>query len=181
MQQQPQSVPQGPSRTGSVINKVKDARIETIYKISKFVDLIMAGLIVTQAIFRLVTADNFHTFTGFILTFYILIFGIGLCFIECNIMRARVWFYFMNYSLGRAIFYFVMTLLCFGSGASVNFFDIIVGIICGVVAIMFLFFHIWHRHSEHAHVQKLIEEMNAKRAKANANPTVLNVPAANRV
>jgi len=117
----------------------------------------MAVLIIIQALFRLVMADNFHTFTGFMLTFYLFIFGIALCSIECNLMRARVWFYFMNYAMGKAIFYAVMALLCFGSGASVNWFDILIGLICLAVCVMFVFFHIWFKDEEPAYVQKLIE------------------------
>ena len=163
-------------RKDSYIDRVKTANIDTIYKLSKFVDLTMAVLIILQGFFRLVMADNFHTFTGFMLTFYLILFGVGLCCLECNLMRARVWFYFMNYSLGKAIFYTVMALLCFGSGASVNWFDILIGLVCGAVAIVFFFIHIWHKDAEHGYVQKLIEEMNAKRA--GQTTSTLNIPAA---
>ncbi len=113
----------------------------------------MATLIIIQALFRFVVADNFHTFTGFLLTLYLFVFGIALICIECNLMRARVWFYFMNFALGKAMFYGVMALICFGSGASVNFFDILIGIICIGVCIMFGFFHLWFHNEENAYVQ----------------------------
>ena len=139
------------------MDRVKDANIETIYKMSKCVQLVMAVLIILQAFFRLVTADNFHTFTGFMLTFYLMLFGICLICIECNLKRARIYFYFMNFSLGKFFFYTVMTCLCFGSGASVNFFDIFIGMICGFLAVCFFFINMWHKNEEDAHVQKLIE------------------------
>ena len=140
-----------------MIERAKTAKIETVYTVSKCIQLIMAILIIIQALFRLVVADNFHTFTGFMLTFYLLLFGILLIYIECNLQRARVWFYFMNFALGKFMFYTVMTMLCFGSGATVNMFDILIGMICAACAVMFFFVHIWHKNEEEAHVQKLIE------------------------
>ena len=130
----------------------------------------MASLIILQAIVRLFVADSFHTFTGFVLTLYLLVFGICIFMIEFTLKRARVWFYFMNFALGKALFYIVMTLLCFGSGASINWFDILVGIICGIVAVVFIFFHIWHKGEEAAHVETLIEQMNVKLGEAGSQP-----------
>ena len=101
----------------------------------------MAVLICLQAFFRLAVAENFHTFTGFVLTFYLFLFGILLCFIECNLKRARIWFYFMNFSIGKFFFYVAMALICFGSGASVNFFDILIGLICAALAVVYFFMH----------------------------------------
>ena len=147
-------------------DKLKNASIDNVYLFTKVVQLLMAFLIILQAVIRLLTADNFHTFTGFLLTFYLLIFGIAIFLIECNLKRARIWFYFMNYSLGKCIFYSFLTLLCFGSGAQVSFFDILVGVVFALVAIMFCFFHCWFKQDEPAYVQKLIEEMNAKNAQA---------------
>jgi len=120
---------------------------------TKCVQLVMAVVIILQALIRLLTADNFHTFTGFMLTFYLFIFGMSIISIECNFKRARIWFYFMNYSLGKCIFYFFMTLLCFGSGTMVSFFDILVGVIFGLMFIMFGFFHFWFKTEEPAYVQ----------------------------
>ena len=114
------------------------------------------------------TADNFHTFTGFCLTFYIYVFAMALIAIECNCKRARIWFYFMNYSLGKAIFYGIMAAICFTSGASVTFFDILVGCVCGLVCVMFVFFHCWHKEQEPAFVEKLITEMNERNAATQA-------------
>ena len=122
----------------------------------------MAILIILQAVLRLIVAENFHTFTGFVLTFYLMIFGICIIMVECSLKRARVWFYFMNFALGKAFFYIVMTLICFGSGGAITFFDILIGILCGVVAALFICFHIWHKDSEADHVKTLIEEMEQK-------------------
>ena len=86
------------------------------------------------------------------LTFYLFIFGLLLIFIECNMFRCRVWFYFMNFSLGKCIFYFVMTLLCFGSGTEIAFFDVLVGIVCGLLSLLFGFFHLSFKQDEPAFV-----------------------------
>ena len=128
----------------------------------------MAVLIMLQAIMRLFSADNFRTFTGFALTLYLIIFSIALCCIECNLKRARVWFYFMNYSLGKFFFYVVMAALCFGSGAQAQFFDILVGIIFALCAVMYFTFHFWFKTEEPEFVQRLIEQMNEKQAAADA-------------
>ena len=136
----------------------------------------MAVIILLQALIRLFTADNFHTFTGFVLTFYLTIFGVAILAIECNLMRARVWFYFMNFALGKAIFYGFMTLLCFGSGAQVSWFDIMVGVIFGLICILFFFLHLWFKADEPAYVQKLIEDMN-KRIEERQNKTISTKPA----
>ena len=109
-------------------------------------------------------ADNFHVFVGFILTAYLYIFAFAVICIECNCLRARVWFYFMNYSLGKAIFYGVMALLCFGSGTMVNWFDILVGAVCGVVSCIFIFLYCTFKDEEGAFVQKMIEDMNNRQA-----------------
>ena len=124
--------------------------------------MLMAVLIMLQALIRLLTADNFHVFTGFMLTFYLFVFGLVLIFIECNMFRCRVWFYFMNFSLGKSIFYFVMTLLCFGSGTEIAFFDVLIGIVCGLLCILFGFFHLTFKDEEPTYVQKLIEQMNKR-------------------
>ena len=113
------------------------------------------------------TADNFHTFTGFCLTFYIYVFAMAIIAIECNCKRARIWFYFMNFSLGKAIFYGLMAVICFSSGASVSWFDILVGCVFGVVCVMFVFFHCWFNQAEPAYVEKLVSEMNARNAAKN--------------
>ena len=118
----------------------------------------MAVLIILQAFLRLITADNFHTFTGFVLTAYLMIFGIVLICIECNWRRARILFYIMNFARGKFLFYTVMTLLCFGSGATVSFFDVLVGIICAVCAIAFFFIHLWHKNAEVEYVATLVAE-----------------------
>ena len=124
----------------------------------------MASVLILQATLRMFTADNFHTFTGFCLTFYIYVFAMAIIAIECNCMRARVWFYFMNFSLGKAIFYGLMAVICFSSGASVSWFDILVGCVFGLVCIMFAFFHCWFKDAEGAYVEKLITEMNDRNA-----------------
>ena len=85
-------------------------------------------------------------------SFYLFVFSIAIFLIECNCIRARVWFYFMNYSLGKSIFYLFMTLLCFGSGATVSVFDIIVGAIFALMCMMFLTFHFIFKADEPAHV-----------------------------
>jgi len=124
----------------------------------------MASILILQATLRMFTANNFHTFTGFCLTFYIFIFAMAIIAIECNCKRARVWFYFMNYSLGKAIFYGIMACICFSSGASISWFDILVGIVVCFISIMFGFFHFWFRQAEPEYVEKLITEMNEKNA-----------------
>ena len=116
----------------------------------------MAVLLLVQGTIRMMIADNFHTFTGFCITLYLYVFGIAIICIECNLQRARVWFYFMNYSLGKAIFYCVMSLLCFGSGAKITFLDIIAGIVFGICCAMFVVFHLWHGTKEREFVEKLI-------------------------
>ena len=131
---------------------LKGTKIEKIYCFSRCVQIFMASLIMTQSIIRMVLASNFHTFTGFMITFYLFVFSIAIFLIECNCIRARVWFYFMNYSLGKSIFYLFMTLLCFGSGATVSVFDIIVGAIFALMCMMFLTFHFIFKADEPAHV-----------------------------
>mmetsp|Transcript_13571 Transcript_13571/g.18580 ORF Transcript_13571/g.18580 Transcript_13571/m.18580 type:complete len:82 (-) Transcript_13571:249-494(-) len=79
------------------------------------------------------------------LTLYLMLFGLLLICIECNLKRARVWFYFMNFALGKAMFYIAMAMLCFSSGVSVSFFDVLIGIICGAAALAFIFIHMWHK------------------------------------
>ena len=122
----------------------------------------MGVLLSLQATIRLFTTDNFHTFTGFLITFYLIVFAAAIFAIECNCKRARVWFYFMNFSLGKCMFFALMTLICFGSGASVSWFDILIGIVFGLATVMYFLFHMWFRSEEGGYVQKLIEDMNKK-------------------
>ena len=129
---------------------------------TKAIQLVMAVLIILQSVIRLFTASNFQVFTGFIFTFYLFMFGMILIFIECNMFRCRVWFYFMNFSLGKSIFYFIMTLLCFGSGTDIAFFDILIGVVCALLCLLFGFFHLSFKQDEPAYVQKLIELMNKR-------------------
>ena len=122
---------------------------------------------ILQATLRMFTADNFHTFTGFCLTGYIFVFAMAIISIECNCKRARIWFYFMNFSLGKAIFYGLMAVICFSSGASVSWFDILVGVVFGLVCVMFVFFHCWFKDDEPAYVEKLVSEINNQAAAKN--------------
>ena len=141
--QAPSPAPQ-PAATQSTSKKamerLKGTKIESVFTFVKIVQLVMALVILLQSVIRMFTTDNFHTFTGFVLTFYLVVFALALIAIECDLFRARVWFYFMNYSLGKCMFFFVMTLLCFGSGAQVSWFDILVGVVFGLVTVMYFFF-----------------------------------------
>lgn len=127
-----------------------------MYKFVKFFQLIMAFTLILQGTLRLFASDVMKTFTGFALTFYLYIFAISIVCIECNLLRARVWFYFMNFSLGKFMFYLVMTALCFGSGADVSWFDVLVGVVFALAAVMFITFHFWFKDREMEFVQKLI-------------------------
>ena len=138
-------------------DRVKNASIDNVYTFTKCFQILMGVIIILQATIRLFGTDNFRVFTGFLLTFYLYIIAIGIFAIECNCKRARVWFYFMNFSLGKAMFYLVMALLCFSSGADISFFDILVGVVCGLACAMFVVFHMWFKLEEPAYVQKLIE------------------------
>ena len=147
-----------------MVEGIKNTKIDNIYMFVKLVQFIMAALMILQGTIRLFSASNFHTFTGFCITGYLYIFAISIICIECNLLRARVWFYFMNFSMGKAIFYGVVSLLCFGSGAEVTFIDILVGIVCGGACVMFIFFHLWFGTMEAEHVNKKIQEMNDRLA-----------------
>ena len=127
----------------------------------------MACLIIAQATIRIIADDNFHNFTGFCLTIYLYVFAIAIAFIEFNWLRARIWFYFMNFSLGKCFFYLVIALLCFGAGAEVSWFDILCGVIFSLVVVLYMFLYAWFRNEEPAYVQKLIEQMEER---ANAPP-----------
>ena len=141
------------------LDKAKNANIETVYKVTKWIQIVMAILIFIQATIRLFAEDSMHSWSGFLITTYMLVFAVMIMLIELNKMRARVWFYFLNFALGRFMFYVFMTLVCFGTGGSVMFMDVLVGIACAVCAIGFFFIHLWHKDNEEAHVKTLIESM----------------------
>ena len=108
-----------------------------------------------------------HTFAGFTLSLYLIIFGIMLLLVELSLMHARAWFYFLNFAWGKSLFSIFIALFLLGSARSVRWLDVLVAVWFIVLSLLFFVMFLAYRTSEQAHVQILIKNMEEKIAAKN--------------
>ena len=106
---------------------------------------------VLTAVLRIASWSNYASTTMFMLTIYLFLFAAIFMLVEFRINRAQIFFYFLNFTWGKAISYFCIGCLLVFSGAYkdneiyVIWLDIVTGIWFFLMTLVFLIMHfIWH-------------------------------------
>lgn len=131
-----------------------------VYVAQKIFQFINAGVLVMAAIVRFIYTKQIVSFSGYMLTFYLLLFAsIYICH-EVSVSEFRLWFYFLNFGWGKGLFDLFIGCLCLGSGFAVEWLDLVVGIYFIVIAIGFAAISIVFRKNEVKLVDEMLVEIN---------------------
>ena len=129
------------SKKERAVKEVKNARIETVFLIHKIIQIAVALTMLVFSIIRIAAAEEKETVTGFMISFYLIVFALIFLFLECNVKKTRLWFYFLNSALGKAIFYIFLFLCCFGSGHAATWVDRLLAVIFSITAGIYIFIY----------------------------------------
>jgi hypothetical protein len=133
-----------------------------VYLVQKIFQFINAGVLVLAAIVRFIYTKQIVSFSGYVLTFYLLLFAaIYICH-EVSVSEFRLWFYFLNFGWGKGLFDLFIGCLCLGSGLAVEWLDILVGVYFIILSIGFGAISLVYRKNE----VKLVDEMLLEIAEA---------------
>ena len=84
-------------------------------------------------------------FAAFSLSFYFIGFAVILTLVEFDLLRARVWFYLLNFSWGKGLFSLFVGLFLIGAPRSTAWFDILMACVFFIVSIIFFVLHCYHK------------------------------------
>ena len=155
--------------------KLKSTPIEKIYTIKKILQIIGAVVLFMTAIFRIaiiiasatgaeeteVKEYKPNPFAAFSLSLYLIVFGAVLILVEFSLLRARVWFYLLNFSWGKSLFSLFVGLFLIGAPRSVAWFDILMACVFLILSIIFFVLHCYHKDAEQNHVDILMDKYDA--------------------
>ena len=141
--------------------------IEKIFKISMVIQIANAAILIVTGLLRIFMVKTYsaesHAFAGFTLSLYLILFGVMILLVELTIMRARAWFYFLNFGWGKALFSLFIALFLLGSGRAVRWLDVLLAVYFIIISIFFLFVYLAKRTAEPTYVQEiLIKQMDEK-------------------
>ena len=154
MNEKPAALPA--SKKQKALETVKNTSIETVFFLTKMIQLTLAMLMVVFSVIKIGLIEQSESLTGFMINFYFLFFGLIFMLVECNFRKCRMWFYILNSSLGKALFHTFLFVLCFGSGHDAHFLDILLGVILILTASFMMVLHCFFREQEAAHIDMLI-------------------------
>ena len=104
--------------------------------------------------------DDNSTFTGFMISFYLILFAIVFILVECNIKKSRMWFFFLNGTLGKALFYLFLFVLCYGNGGDTSWVEVLLSVIFIITAVIFFAMHCFFKEQEPQYIQQLIGQID---------------------
>ena len=143
------------------MQKVKDRVAGTPYEKAamgmKIMQFFNAALLIITGIVHFVYFKKLKSFNGFVLTIYLFLFAAIFILLELSKLRMRIWFYFMNFGWGKAIFLTFVGLLLMGAGKTVTWIDILAGVWLFLCAIAFAVISSVHKEVENDFVKDLIE------------------------
>ncbi len=152
---------------GKVTTKIPQLNnYKKVYLVQKIFQFINAGVLVMAAIVRFIYTKQIVSFSGYVLTFYLLLFAaIYICH-EVSVAEFRLWFYFLNFGWGKGLFDLFIGCLCLGSGMAVVWLDILVGVYFIVLSVGFGAISLVYRKNEVTLVDEMLQEIaEAKKAK----------------
>jgi len=154
-----------------IVNKVTNKipqlnNYKKVYLMQKIFQFINAGVLVMAAIVRFVYTKEIVSFSGYVLTFYLLLFAAIFICHEVSVSEFRLWFYFLNFGWGKGLFVGFIGCLCLGSGMAVEWLDILCGVYFIVLAAGLGIISLVYRKNETILVDEMLQEIEeAKKAK----------------
>ena len=142
----------GPSKSKKAIEAVKSTRIETVFFVQKLIQLMLAFIMLVFSVIRIGFMEDFETVTGFMISFYLVLFAIMFICVECNLKKSRLWFYFLNSSLGKGLFHMFCFLLCFGSASDPSWVDVLLGVIFFLTSLIMFVMYCFFKNQEGAYI-----------------------------
>ena len=131
--------------------------------------MINAGLLILSGIVRIFAVKGYSSdpdyptpFASFMLSFYVILFGVMILLVELSKLNARTWFYFLNFCWGRSLFSLFIFFFVLGSATAWRWLDIVLSLWSISLSIIFLVFHICHKDKEIEHIKKLMDEKAVK-------------------
>ena len=158
--------PKKESKSKRAVAAVKNANIATVFFVTKVVQIAMALTMLVFSVIRIAAVEDPETITGFMLSFYFLVFGFIFLFVELNMKKSRMWFFFLNSALGKGIFYCFLFLLCFGSGHAASWVDKLLATIFFVAACFFILLYCIFKSQEPAYINELVHNIKTGEAEA---------------
>ena len=158
------AIKSGQQKISNAKEKYKDEPIENVFKFVKCVQTLSAVILISSGWGRFFSIQSYRHFTGFMLTLYFVIFAGVFIAMEFTWFktRARMYFYFLNFNIGKALVYFWLGLLCFGIGSEATFFDIIAGVYFILLGILFIIMTGMYATREKDYILKLISDMEVE-------------------
>ena len=106
------------------------------------------------SVIRIFFMEEFDTITGMVISIYSIIFAIIFILVEFNVKKSRMWFYFLNGSLGKGIFHLFLFFLCYGHGdnSDPTWVDILLSVIYMITAILFIVLYVFTRNEEASYI-----------------------------
>ena len=142
-------MPAGPSKAAvakaKALEKIKNTKIDRVFFIQKLIQLALAFTMLVFSVLRIAVLETFESITGFMISFYLVLFAIMFICVECNLKKSRLWFYFLNSSLGKGLFHIFCFVLCFGSGEDASWVDITLGVVFCVTALLMFTMYFFYR------------------------------------
>ena len=122
--------------------------------------MLMAVVLLVLSVVRIGMVEDDQTVAGFMISFYFVIFAIIFIAVECNLKKSRLWFFFLNSSLGKALFYIFLFLLCFGSGSDdPSWVDVLLAVIFSFISFILFVIHCIFKDQEAAYIDSLIAKI----------------------
>ena len=108
---------------------------------------------------RFIYTLNIKSFSGYCLSFYMLLFAaIYICH-EMSVAEFRSWFHFLNFAWGKGLFALFVGCMVLGSGSAVVWLDISVGSYLIIYAALVSIVSIVYRKNEPELVEEMLHEI----------------------
>ena len=98
------------------------------------------------------------TVPGFMISGFFALFAVMFIFVELNIKKSRIWFYFLNTSLGKGLFHCFLFVLCYSSSVTPIWIEILLSVIFAVTAFVLFVVYCFFKNQEGPYIDKLIEQ-----------------------
>ena len=132
------------------------------------------------SVIRIGFMEDFETVTGFMISFYLVLFAIMFICVECNLKKSRLWFYFLNSSLGKGLFHMFCFLLCFGSAGEPSWVDVLLGIIFFLTSVVMFIIFCFFKSQEGPFIDQLIAQAKTGQASSASNAAPSTASEANQ-
>ena len=137
------------------MDTLKNTKIEKVFLFHKIIQIIMAVHLILLSVVRILFMEASHV-TSFMVSVYWCLFGLMFIFVEFDIKKSRLWFYFLNTALGKGLFHIFCFLMCFGSGDARNWVDVYLAVVFSFTSTIFLIMHCFFKDIEGPYIESLV-------------------------